>query len=158
MINVVQLYRIALVLNNYKIPIIPKFITFAIRLIFSCWLPCTVKAGKNLVLGYGGLGIVIHHNVTIGNNVHIDQNVTIGGNGTSLGVPIIGDNVYIGAGAKILGPIRIGSGSVIGANAVVIIDVPDCSVAAGVPAKIIRTNIDIKQFLYHKRFTKQSPT
>ena len=49
---------------------------------------------------------------------------------------MIGDNVDIGAGAKLLGPIRIGNNVVIGANAVVITDVPDDSIAVGVPAII----------------------
>jgi serine O-acetyltransferase len=47
---------------------------------------------------------------------------------------VIGNNVDIGTGAKILGPISIGNNVVIGANAVVIRDVPDNCVAAGVPA------------------------
>jgi len=50
--------------------------------------------------------------------------------------PIIGDNVDIGAGAKILGPITIGNNVLIGANAVVVRDVPDNSLAVGVPAVI----------------------
>ncbi len=53
------------------------------------------------------------------------------------GFPILGDRVYLGAGAKILGPVRIGSDVVIGANAVVIRDVPDKAVVAGVPAKVL---------------------
>jgi serine O-acetyltransferase len=51
-------------------------------------------------------------------------------------VPVIGNNVDIGTGAKILGPISIGNNVAIGANAVVIADVPDNSIAAGVPAVI----------------------
>jgi serine O-acetyltransferase len=47
---------------------------------------------------------------------------------------VIGNNVDIGAGAKILGPIKVGDNVVIGANAVVICDVPDDCIAAGVPA------------------------
>jgi len=50
--------------------------------------------------------------------------------------PIIGNNVDIGAGAKILGPIRIGDNVRIGANAVVLRDVPDNSIAVGVPAVV----------------------
>jgi serine O-acetyltransferase len=50
--------------------------------------------------------------------------------------PVIGNNVDIGTGAKILGPITIGNNVLIGANAVVIRDVPDNSVAVGVPAVI----------------------
>jgi serine O-acetyltransferase len=42
----------------------------------------------------------------------------------------------VGAGAKILGNIKIGNYVTIGANAVVLCDVPDHSIAVGVPAKI----------------------
>jgi serine O-acetyltransferase len=50
--------------------------------------------------------------------------------------PQIGDNVDIGAGAKLLGRIRIGNNVCIGANAVVLTDVPDNSIAVGVPAVV----------------------
>jgi serine O-acetyltransferase len=50
--------------------------------------------------------------------------------------PVVGNNVDIGAGAKLLGPIRIGDNVHIGANAVVLRDVPDNSVAVGVPAVV----------------------
>lgn len=39
-----------------------------------------------------------------------------------------------------LGPITIGNNVIIGANAVVIKDVPDNAVVAGVPSRIIRIN------------------
>jgi serine O-acetyltransferase len=87
----------------------------------------------------------------IGDRVHIDQGVTIGGNATSEGVPRVEDDVYIGAGAKLLGPILIGRGSVIGANAVVVKDVPQRSVVAGVPAVVIREDIEVRNYLYHRR-------
>jgi acetyltransferase-like isoleucine patch superfamily enzyme len=51
----------------------------------------------------------------------------------------IADDVWIGVGAKIIDGVSVGEGSVIGAGAVVIGDVPDYSIVAGVPAKIIRT-------------------
>ena len=47
-------------------------------------------------------------------------------------------NVSVGAGVKIIGPVRVGANSVIGANAVVTTDIPPNSVAAGVPARVIR--------------------
>ena len=44
----------------------------------------------------------------------------------------------IGAGAVILGNIRIGNNVRIGANAVVTHDIPDNSVAVGVPRKVYK--------------------
>lgn len=49
----------------------------------------------------------------------------------------IGNNVYIGTNALILPGVTIGDNCVIGAGAIVTKDIPDGSVAAGVPAKVI---------------------
>lgn len=49
----------------------------------------------------------------------------------------IGDNVMIGSGTRILFNVRIGSNVVIGAGSIVTKDIPDNSVAAGVPCKVI---------------------
>lgn len=49
----------------------------------------------------------------------------------------IGDNVYIGANAIILKGVTVGNQCVIGAGAVVTRSLPPCSVALGVPAKIV---------------------
>jgi acetyltransferase-like isoleucine patch superfamily enzyme len=50
----------------------------------------------------------------------------------------IGHNVWIGYGACVLRGVSVGENSVIGTNAVVTRDVPANSVAAGVPAEVIR--------------------
>ena len=50
----------------------------------------------------------------------------------------IGDNVWIGENAVILSGVTIGNGSVIGANSVVTKDIEKCSVACGIPARIIK--------------------
>jgi len=50
----------------------------------------------------------------------------------------IGENAWIGDNVVIVGPISIGRGSIIGANSVVRADVPDYTMAAGVPAKALR--------------------
>nr|WP_243692494.1 acyltransferase [Curtobacterium sp. PhB146] len=51
---------------------------------------------------------------------------------------LVGDGTWIGSRATILPGVRIGSGCVVGAGAVVTSDVPDNSVYAGVPARLIR--------------------
>lgn len=94
-----------------------------------------------------GGGLYIQHGFatmiaakSIGENCWVNQQVTIGYNGQG-DPPVIGDNVMITCGAKVLGPIHVGNHVTIGANAVVIRDVPDNCVVGGVPAKILKSNI-----------------
>ena len=58
---------------------------------------------------------------------------------TSKGPVIIGNNVWIGDKATILPNVTIGDGAVIAANSVVTKNVPAYSVAAGNPAKVIKS-------------------
>jgi serine O-acetyltransferase len=53
--------------------------------------------------------------------------------------PTLGDRVSVGAGAVILGAVTIGDDAVIGANAVVSRDIPAGVIAAGVPARVIKS-------------------
>lgn len=90
--------------------------------------------------------------ISIGNNVYITngcQFITHDG-GTlilrdevpdlELTAPItIGDNVYIGLNVTILPGVNIGSRVIIGSGSIVTKDIPDNSVAAGVPARVIKT-------------------
>lgn len=54
---------------------------------------------------------------------------------------IIGDDVWIAANVVILPGVKIGSHSVIAAGAVVTKDVPEYSVVAGIPARVISTRV-----------------
>jgi serine O-acetyltransferase len=97
-------------------------------------LPCEVEIGRNFVIDHFG-GIVISGYAKFGDNCRIRNGVVVGLQRVDEPTaPVIGDNVEIGAGAKVLGAIKVGNNVVIGANAVVIRDVPDNCVAAGVPA------------------------
>lgn len=59
-------------------------------------------------------------------------------NELEFGEVVIEDGCDIGVGAIILPEVRIGEGSIIGAGAVVTKDIPSYSIAAGVPAKVLR--------------------
>lgn len=64
---------------------------------------------------------------------------------------IIEDNVWIGANARINKGVTIGENSIIAANSVVTKDVPKNSIAAGNPARIVKTDIDqLPRFFNYK--------
>jgi len=84
--------------------------------------------------------------ITIGDDVNIANNVQIIAHDFSsckytdhcrLGRVTIGNRAFIGAGARILLNVKIGEDVIVSSGAVVVEDVPDNCVVAGVPAKII---------------------
>lgn len=58
---------------------------------------------------------------------------------TSKGPTVLEDNVWLGANVVVTSGVRIGRRSVIGANSVVTDDIAPYSVAAGAPAKVLKT-------------------
>lgn len=91
-----------------------------------------VKIGNHVNLAQGITVTALNHNFS-------DPNKRIDEQGISTTPVTIGDDIWIGANAVILPGVTIGNHSVIAAGAVVTKDVPPHSVAAGVPAKIIKT-------------------
>ncbi|MET7280381.1 DapH/DapD/GlmU-related protein [Kribbella sp. NPDC005582] len=57
----------------------------------------------------------------------------------SKGPTRIGDNVWLGANVVVTSGVTIGERCVVGANSVVTRDLPPYSIAAGAPAKVLRT-------------------
>jgi len=107
-----------------------------IQILTGIELPCEVQIGNRFIIEHFG-DIIVSGYARFGNNCRIRNGVTVGLRNIEDPVaPWIGDDVDIGAGAKVLGRIRIGNRVAIGANAVVITDVPDDSIAVGVPARI----------------------
>ena len=95
-------------------------------------IPPQTKIDKGFRIVHFG-NIVINPSTVIGKNFNIANGATIGNSsGKNAGTPTIGDNVCILPGVK------IGNGVVVGANAVVNRDIPDNSIAVGVPAKIVK--------------------
>jgi serine O-acetyltransferase len=114
-----------------------KLLFTFIQIITGIEIPCEVKLGKRVRIDHFG-GIIVSGDATLGDHVILRNGVTIGLRRTGVrGSPKIGNRVDIGAGAKILGSITVGDDTVIGANAVVLHDVPNNSIAVGIPAKVV---------------------
>jgi serine O-acetyltransferase len=110
-------------------------------LLFKCLLPFEAELQGEVDLRHWALGVVVHPQVRIGQNVVIYHHVTLAGE-TWVGSPhriIIEDNVFIGVGAVVLGSdsgdLRIGKGAKIGAGAVVVCDVASSQTVVGIPAR-----------------------
>lgn len=146
--NAIKLYKIGNYCYLRKIPIIPLLTKVMIYFLFNSVVPYSTEIGKDSKFAYGGIGVVIHGKCKIGERVIMGQNITIGRSLDPESIPEIGNNVYISAGARVVGDIKIGNNVIIGANAVVNKDVPDNSIVAGVPAKVIKkVDVDIYTLL-----------
>ena len=119
--------------------------------------PTKIHIGNGCVLGAFN-HITAINNIRIGDNLVTGKWVTITDNShgqtdeKTLNTPpskrplvsksdgvIIGNNVWIGEKATILPGVHIGDSVVIAANSVVTKDIPSFSIAAGVPAQIVKT-------------------
>lgn len=108
-----------------------------------------VDIGCNVILSSGngifvGNSVLIAGNCYVGGGRYLTERVDIPmmEQGVySKGPVTIEDDVWLGAGATVLDGVRIGRGSIIGAGALVTKDLPEYSVAIGVPAKVIKSRI-----------------
>ena len=117
-----------------------------------------VVPGGKLILNGGFINENVQ--ITAGDVVEIGAGATIGRDvvirsydghticvdGYRVSEPIkIGKHVWIGQGATILKGVTIGDGAIVAAGAVVTKDVPAMSIVAGVPAKVVKEDINWKE-------------
>lgn len=142
----------------------------------NVWInqPITLAVGSTVTIGEGsyinsGLTLIDDYKVTIGEGCLFGTNVTLcttghpidpqeRAKGAMYSFPItIGDGAWIGAGAIILPGITIGRYAVVGAGSVVTHDVPDYTVAAGNPCRVLRKIDERDKAFYWKdrRFDEQ---
>jgi len=138
-VHAVLSHRLAHVLDEAGVPIVPRAIAYASRSLTGIEIHPAATIGDGLFIDHG-MGVVVGETAEIGKDVTLYQGVTLGGTGFATGKrhPTVEDNVTIGSGAKLLGPIVIGHGAKIGANSVVIHDVPAHSTVVGNPGHPVR--------------------
>jgi acetyltransferase EpsM len=81
--------------------------------------------------------VCVDHDCRIADGAQLAPRVALGGRVK------IGDLSFVGIGATVINRIAIGRNCLIGAGAVVVRDIPDRSVAYGVPARVVRQQIQI---------------
>lgn len=150
--NAYKLYKVERWFYLHKMEFFAKIVKALIYVLHNSSISYQTEIGDNCKFLYGGIGCVIGKDTKIGNHVIIGTKVLTGGRSNKPGMPTIGNNVYIATGAKILGNITIGDNVIVGANAVVINDVePNCSVG-GVPARVLKKDIDVNDYCSLNRY------
>ena len=108
------------------------------------------QIGKNVHLN-GGIDGVNPHLIRIGDHSIIGHDSKLITHcPIKSGYVIIEKYVFVGANAIVLPNVRIGEGAIIGAGSVVTRDIPPYSIAAGVPARIIRER-DMAEYEAYKK-------
>jgi sugar O-acyltransferase (sialic acid O-acetyltransferase NeuD family) len=91
------------------------------------------RIGRHVLVNRGA---IIGHHTEVGDFSSIMPGANIAGSCT------IGEGAYVGIGAVIIDHLAVGGGSVVGAGSVVTRDVPPRVQVTGVPARIVKENID----------------
>lgn len=108
----------------------------------NCHITCAnrIEIGKNTAIAAGVTITDIHH-------PYLDVNIPIEKQDIQVKEVVVGCDCKIYNGAVILPGVTIGKHVTIGANSIVSHDIPDYSVAAGIPAKIIKKyNFDTQKW------------
>lgn len=100
--------------------------------------PYLISFGNNVHIASGVK--FINHDITCFLFSYIDKKKYNG----RVGEIIIGDNVFIGANSTVLYDVTIGNNVIIGAGSVVCSNIPEGTVAAGVPCRVIGSFEDYK--------------
>ena len=115
-----------------------------------------IEIGDHVRINAGSF-LVAHAGIRIGSHTLIGEHVSLRDANHGIepgalirtqpheGAPIeIGEDAWIGRGAVVLKGVRVGPGAIVGANSVVTRDVPAMSVAAGVPARVLKRRGEAK--------------
>ncbi|PMK00928.1 hypothetical protein BCU09_16855 [Vibrio cyclitrophicus] len=121
------LKEVGLISGEAEIGNIDNKISASAIILSGSKITISVSIGKSTLINKN---VMISHDVKVGNYVDIAPNVTL------LGGVIIGNSCDIGSSATILPGVKVGDNCRIGAGSVVTRDIPDNSVAYGVPAKV----------------------
>ncbi|MFE5702461.1 serine O-acetyltransferase [Rhodococcus koreensis] len=99
-------------------------------------IPVQTEIGAGLEIHHG-IGLVVNGHASLGRNVCLRQNTTIGSRYRNDDAPNIEADVQVGAHSLVFGAVTIGRAAHVGAGSVVMTTVDPGNVVAGNPAKVI---------------------
>ncbi len=135
-----------------------------------------LEVGNNVLLGENGVFMCTRAPIKIGDNVMFGPGVTMISGDHRIDIkgkymvditdndklpendqPIIlkGDN-WIGSNVTILKGVTIGEGAVVAAGSVVTKDLPDYSISAGVPARVLKYRFEGEELIEHKKMLEKN--
>lgn len=143
---------------------------------FYCEYGVNIHVGQNCFVNYKSVFLDVAP-ITLGNNVLIGPNVTLatpnhpflaeerafadypdGCHELEYAQSItIGDHGWLCSGVTVCGGVTIGAGSIIAAGAVVTRDIPPHSIAAGVPAQVLRQISESDRIHVWEKYIKNEP-
>lgn len=128
------LYRLGNFFHRRRraLSVLPYCCLLVVYKIFVEWflgveLPLKTMVGRRLTI-YHGVGLVVHSDSVIGDDVVLRNGVIIGNNGAGKDVPVLSNRVDVGGNSVVIGGVHIGKGAKIGAGVVVTKDVPEFGV------------------------------
>lgn len=135
----VLLYRVSHWLYQQGWTYLPWFLSRLSIAITGAEIEFNARIGPGMFVSHP-VGIVVGRGTVIGSGVTLFQGVTFGVKSwhpdAITKFPRVGNKCYFFTGAAILGDVTIGDNCIVGAHAVVTGDLPEGSLALGIPAKV----------------------
>ena len=97
-----------------------------------------VTIGAMSRIGHFG---IVNRSASVGHHVVLEPFATLGPGCILCGSSTVGSGTFIGAGAVINPKVNVGRNAIIGSGAVVVHNVPDHSVVAGNPARVLKEHV-----------------
>ncbi len=116
-----------------------------------------IEIGPGFYIGH--VGTIYVGPTKLGSNVSLSHNTTIGiGHAANaVGIPVLGNNIWIGTGAIISGGITIGDNATITSGCVLSRSIPERSLAAGNPGRVVLSDYNNASLLVWKNPVEQLP-
>ena len=135
----VLLYRVSHWLYERGWIYLPWFLSRLSIAITGAEIEFNARIGPGMFVSHP-VGIVVGRGTVIGSEVTLFQGVTFGVKSwhpDAIGkFPRVGNKCYFFTGAAVLGDVTVGDNCIVGAHAVLTCDLPDGSMALGIPAKV----------------------